>query len=258
MTDGQLSACFLIDDGMIQSYLLRQKLTDGHIPGDSKDMGTLERRRREKDERRNRIIQSAEKVFLSKGYQATTMDDVAAEAELGKGTLYLYFKNKDELILALAMRLRMRMIDGFDEAIQRAETGLELLEGIASSYCTIVESNKNLFMLSFHVMAAGFDLDPTTPTYALWRESGEWSLRIVINAIERGRRDGSIRPDLDAPMVAMHMFSGMFGATLVQYGGTEEHEKSEEILVDPALVLTSFAEFFIESIKNTNGDRKGA
>jgi AcrR family transcriptional regulator len=186
------------------------------------------------------------------------MDDVASEAELGKGTLYLYFKNKDELILALAMRMRMRMIDGFDEAIQEAETGLELLEGITRSYCTIVEGHRDLFMLSFHVMAAGFDLDPTTPTYALWRESGEWSLRIVINAIERGRRDGSIRPDLDAPMVAVHMFSGMFGATLVQYGGMEEREKSDEVLVDPGRILSSFAEFFIDSIKNKNGDRKGA
>ena len=71
-------------------------------------MGTLDRRKREKDKRRNRIIGAAEKVLFAKGYQAATMDDVATEAELGKGTLYLYFKNKEELIIALLVRLLFR------------------------------------------------------------------------------------------------------------------------------------------------------
>ena len=60
-------------------------------------MQELSRREREKLNRRNEILQAAWKVFGSKDYDTATIDDVAAEAELSKGTLYLYFQNKADL-----------------------------------------------------------------------------------------------------------------------------------------------------------------
>ena len=50
-----------------------------------------------KDEARKRIIESALVVVKKKGYRAMTIDDVAKEVGVTKGTLYLYFKNKDDL-----------------------------------------------------------------------------------------------------------------------------------------------------------------
>ena len=210
-------------------------------------MGTLERRKREKDERRTRIIDAAEKVLVSKGYPATTMDDVAAEAEVGKGTLYLYFKNKDELIMALAMRVRTIMLDGFDEAIQAAISGLDLLRRLGRVHCDVVETHRDLFMLSFHVLASGFKPDTTSPTYTLWKESGEWALRIAVNAIERGKLDGSVRPDVDAMTASMHLFGGALGVTLVEFGSEDMRQASPQAGRTKGL-LASFMGFFIDSI----------
>lgn len=67
-------------------------------------MGIAERKEREKQQRREEIVLAAEKVFFSKGFDLTTMDDIAEEAELSKGTLYLYFKNKEDLHMAVARR----------------------------------------------------------------------------------------------------------------------------------------------------------
>ena len=254
MTAGHAVASPPVNEVYLQPYGYGQKLTEGQRPGVIENMGTLERRRRERDRRRNKIIEAAEKVLLAKGYQAATMDDVASEAELGKGTLYLYFKNKDELILALGLRMRMRMIDGFDQAIQEASTGHDLLLGIARSYCEIVERHRDLFMLSFHLLASGYDLDTTTPTYALWRESGDWSMRIVVNAIERGKIDGSIRPDADAARAAMHLFGGALGVTLVEYGSDVSRHKQKSMPPVPMAGLTlSFMEFFIQALANPEG-----
>jgi AcrR family transcriptional regulator len=58
-------------------------------------MSVAERRAREKQNRIQGILQAAEKVFFSKGYESATMNEIAREAELGKGTIYLYFKGKD-------------------------------------------------------------------------------------------------------------------------------------------------------------------
>ncbi|MGB9595247.1 MAG: TetR/AcrR family transcriptional regulator, partial [Candidatus Poribacteria bacterium] len=63
-------------------------------------MQELSRREREKLNRRNEILQAARKVFASKDYSSATIDDIAAEAELSKGTIYLYFNSKADLFLS--------------------------------------------------------------------------------------------------------------------------------------------------------------
>lgn len=68
-------------------------------------MGIQERKERERERRRQQIIVAAKKVFTEKGFNRATMDDIANEAELSPGTLYLYFKNKEELYASLSLRI---------------------------------------------------------------------------------------------------------------------------------------------------------
>jgi AcrR family transcriptional regulator len=68
-------------------------------------MGIQERKEREKERRRQQIMVAAKRVFTEKGFTKSTMEDIASEAELSPGTLYLYFKNKDELYASLSLRV---------------------------------------------------------------------------------------------------------------------------------------------------------
>jgi len=68
-------------------------------------MGILERKEREGERRRQQIIVAARRVFSVKGFNKATMEDIAGEAELSPGTIYLYFKNKDELYASLSLRI---------------------------------------------------------------------------------------------------------------------------------------------------------
>jgi AcrR family transcriptional regulator len=68
-------------------------------------MGIQERKEREKERRRQQIIVAAKRVFSEKGFNKATMEDIAQEAELSPGTLYLYFKNKEELYASLSLRI---------------------------------------------------------------------------------------------------------------------------------------------------------
>jgi AcrR family transcriptional regulator len=56
---------------------------------------------RRKDERPAEIIAAALDVFTTRGFSATRLDDVAAKAGISKGTLYLYFRNKEDLFKAM-------------------------------------------------------------------------------------------------------------------------------------------------------------
>lgn len=68
-------------------------------------MGIHERKEREKERRRQQIMIAAKRVFSTNGFSKSTMEDIAREAELSPGTIYLYFKNKDELYASLSLRI---------------------------------------------------------------------------------------------------------------------------------------------------------
>jgi AcrR family transcriptional regulator len=60
-------------------------------------------RTKEKEVRTAEIEQAARKVFLSRGFQAATIQEIAEEAGIAKGTVYLYYKSKDDLYAALLL-----------------------------------------------------------------------------------------------------------------------------------------------------------
>lgn len=61
--------------------------------------------RRRKDERPAEIIAAALAVFTARGFSATRLDDIAARAGISKGTLYLYFRNKEDLFKAMVREI---------------------------------------------------------------------------------------------------------------------------------------------------------
>src|SRR6516165_6481790 len=70
-------------------------------------------------DRKRAILDAARTVFSRKGYSETAVDDVAEEARVAKGTLYLYFRSKEELYLAaLASDLRAMNAQGRAEMEQ--------------------------------------------------------------------------------------------------------------------------------------------
>src|SRR5208337_2306661 len=58
-----------------------------------------------KEEAKKRILDAAMEVAKKKGYQSMTLDDVAGEVGVTKGTLYLYFKNKEELFRCVSLEM---------------------------------------------------------------------------------------------------------------------------------------------------------
>ena len=71
-------------------------------------MGAKERRLREKQLRKDHILDTARSLLFKKGINATTMNQIARNAELSVGTLYLYFKNKEDLLLSIPAKHFLR------------------------------------------------------------------------------------------------------------------------------------------------------
>ncbi len=80
------------------------------------DSSVLSRKERERLARRDAMLEAAQSVFAERGYAHATLDEIAARAEFGKGTIYNYFDGgKEEILFALLDKL----YDGFVEIIHR-------------------------------------------------------------------------------------------------------------------------------------------
>jgi len=88
-------------------------------------MGIKERKKREREMRRQHIMVAAKRVFTQNGYDKSTVEDIAKEAELSPGTLYLYFKSKDELYASLCLRVLRFIKVKVDHVINDETTGYE-------------------------------------------------------------------------------------------------------------------------------------
>lgn len=82
-------------------------------------MGVKERKEREKQERRNQILETARSLFLRNGFLNVTMNDIARATELSTGTIYLYFKNKEDIFGALAIIGSQRLDKIVDKVLSK-------------------------------------------------------------------------------------------------------------------------------------------
>jgi AcrR family transcriptional regulator len=168
-------------------------------------MGTAERRERERLQRRNAIIDAAEKVFFSKGVEETTMEEIARTAELSKGLLYFYFESKEALYLAICERGSSVLVDMFQRALKENESGRLQLEAIGDAYIRFAQEYEDYFnsMLQMHVkMIAQIDPDFTKHKDPIY---------LVARAISNGIEDGSFRKDLDPLPTAMVLWAQTHG-----------------------------------------------
>lgn len=110
-------------------------------------MGVKERRKREGSARLDAILVAAETVFTRDGYQQARMEDIAATAELAKGTLYYYFKSKDAIFARLLERESQKVFDEVRRRIPEASTFREALEQTVLFYLEYFEANRGFLKM---------------------------------------------------------------------------------------------------------------
>ncbi|GAA1628128.1 TetR/AcrR family transcriptional regulator [Kribbella alba] len=78
------------------------------------------KRRRDRAAREREILDAAERIFGDRGYQGTSMDDIAAQVGVSKPLIYQYYGSKDGLFLACLSRLRAQLLDAVSDAVLTA------------------------------------------------------------------------------------------------------------------------------------------
>ncbi|MBN8666273.1 MAG: TetR/AcrR family transcriptional regulator [Chitinophagales bacterium] len=111
-------------------------------------MTITERKQREKEEMRQLILDGAREVFLEKGYEHTSLRNIAERIEYSPGTIYLYFKDKDEVFHALHEEGFRRMLVQM-QPLQHVTHPFERLKAMGRVYLEFASKNKDFYDLMF-------------------------------------------------------------------------------------------------------------
>jgi len=101
------------------------------------------RREREKEQRGIDIIEAAEKLFLSQGFESTTMKQIANKAEYSKGTLYNYYNSKDELYIAIGIKAYSLIIKYTKQFTEKERAGIKQLMAVGYAYYEFTKDYPN-------------------------------------------------------------------------------------------------------------------
>jgi AcrR family transcriptional regulator len=117
-------------------------------------MGIQERKEREKERRRQQIIVAAKRVFSQKGFNKTTMEDIAKEAELSPGTLYLYFKNKEELYASLSLRILQYLHIRMEHVNKEDMAPEEKIDALIEAMYDVYDFDPLIIINMFHLQSS--------------------------------------------------------------------------------------------------------
>lgn len=186
------------------------------------NMGILERREREKQQRRNDILDAAEKIFFSKGWDVATMDEVAGESELSKGTLYLYFKNKEDLLFGIAQRGLKIMTEMFTKAVEIPAMGLDKVHAVGRAYIEFTKKYQKYIQIMTYCESHTPDTIKGCPNAEVCQNQGHRALNILADAIQTGINDGSISPDVSPQKTALVLY-GQTAGILQLFASKKKH-----------------------------------
>lgn len=166
-------------------------------------MGIVERKQREKQERKALILNKAKELILERGIPALNMQDIADAVELSKATLYLYFQSKEAILNEILEDAADKFADCAGASIGPDDSGLEAMRKLWESHLRMFGESSDLFFL---VGISNY----IRPVFALERPDSESEgkhpmrsiHRLIADVLRRGVADGTLDPSLNPDKIA--------------------------------------------------------
>ncbi|MDA8194486.1 MAG: TetR/AcrR family transcriptional regulator [Thermaerobacter sp.] len=173
-----------------------------------------------KERRRQLILDAAQAVFLGKGYQLTTVDDIAARSGLSVGALYRYFPTKSDIMLTLVEQRLGRTPELLKRLTAEIEGPWERLSRCVEIFVSALRvrhpSTGRLLLVAW-----GEALQDTTVRQGLQRRFAAL-VDYLASVIQEGVRTREFRSDANVTALASILLSLADGVTLYWSAGTPE------------------------------------
>jgi TetR/AcrR family fatty acid metabolism transcriptional regulator len=150
----------------------------------------------ERNNKYHQILEAAVKVFARQGFHQSTVAQIAKEAGVADGTIYLYFKNKDDILVQFFNYKTKQVFDSFRTEVARADSSLDKLRYLIRRH--LQEFQRNREMAVVYQVETHQNSRLAEPQI---REMSKMYRDLISEIVEQGQQEGTIRRDLYVGLV---------------------------------------------------------
>lgn len=144
----------------------------------------------------HRILEAAVKIFAEQGFFQSTISQIAKEAGVADGTIYLYFKNKDDILVHFFSYKAKQIFNRFREDVDRADNAIDKLRSLVRRHLDEFQRDRD--------MAVVYQVEIHQSRRLIEEQIKAMSklyLNIITEIVERGQEEGCLRKDLYVSLV---------------------------------------------------------
>jgi AcrR family transcriptional regulator len=162
------------------------------------ELGVEEKRRKKKEKekeiRRNTILKAARRLFFDRGFKAVTVDNIAAKAEVSKGSIYLCFESKEEIYTQILIADNISLYERIKNFSSIEASASQLLQEFSRIYVDYFLNDKELFriLMTFMMQTGQMHLTEEQST-ELIRSTNE-NIKPISEIIKKGIDSGEFSP----------------------------------------------------------------
>jgi TetR/AcrR family transcriptional regulator len=194
-------------------------------------------------EREQDILKAARERFAQYGFTKVTMDEIAADVEMGKASLYYYYPAKEDLFRAVIQHEQEEFVEAIEEILGQKITVSKKLIHYVEKRVDFFQELLNLGTLNVH---SYFD---TKSIYkSLFENFHAQELKLMEDLVKEGKKNGEFRKSLpdEVPQLILHILQGLRVRLLRQLKGRSNDNKYVDQLKKE---MSLFIKIFLEGIK---------
>ena len=165
--------------------------------------------------RRKEIINESIKLFVRKGFNHTTVQEITNATGLSKSAFYWHFASKDELLMTILNRYESSYVDGVIRALKAAEGDFLRKFKYIHKWTTEFAYNNRDLCVGFTTMAAEMAGGGTTIESRI-RDIQARHRAFLKDLLRLGKKEGSLRDDLDLDLVT-HVINAIYEGMLIEW-----------------------------------------
>lgn len=183
------------------------------------------------ENKHSKIISAATKVFAKKGFFTARISDIAKEAKVADGTIYLYFNNKYDILLTVFEEEVGKIVEKTSKLLNNEEDPRKMLEIYTIQHLMAMKKNKNL------AEVIQIELRQTNKVIKDYRDNkfSEYT-GIIATIIKKGQESGAYRADIK-PEIAKRVYFGALDEVSRVWNASLETNYTVEEVADQVLAM---------------------
>jgi len=160
-------------------------------------LGSEERRKKEKENKKNTILRAARKLFFDRGFKSVTVDNIAAKAEVSKGSIYLYFDSKEEIYTQILIADNIAHHERIKNFSATDAPASQLLLDFARIYINYFLDDNELFRILMTFMLQTEQMNLTEEQNKEVIRTTNENIKIISEILQRGVDSGEFSPTIN-------------------------------------------------------------